>query len=210
MPIIEPFEEHPLRYDAWFDVHRYVYESELRAVRMLLPERGGGLEIGVGSGRFAEPLNVRFGIEPSSKMIEMARARGIEVIGGVAERLPLRNASLDFALMVTTICFLDDVNIALQEAYRVLRPPGSLIIGFVARESLVGQIYQKHKEENVFYRHAKFWSVGEIIASMETAGFHIHQFKQTIFVPVQEIHKPEPVKDGHGEGSFVVISGVKT
>lgn len=210
VPNIEPFERHPLRYDIWFEIHKFIYESELQAVKELLPKDGEGFEIGVGSGRFAQPLGIRFGIEPSGKMREMAWARGIEVVDGVAEKLPLDNASFDFAVMVTTICFLDDTNAALKEAYRVLKPRGSLIIGFVDRESLVGQIYQKHKAENVFYRHAKFLSVGEVIALMEATGFFDFKFTQTIFRPIQEIHEPEAVKDDFGEGSFVVVRGVKS
>lgn len=49
MPKIEPFERYAERYDAWFEVHRPVFESELRAIRALLPERGAGVEIGEGS-----------------------------------------------------------------------------------------------------------------------------------------------------------------
>jgi len=40
----------------------------------------------------------------------MARDRGIKVIHAVAERLPIKDSQFDFALMVTTICFLDDVD----------------------------------------------------------------------------------------------------
>ncbi len=209
MPNIEPFEEHSQRYEDWFEKHPFAYRAELEAVRKLLPDQGEGFEIGVGSGRFAEPLGIRFGIEPSKKMSEIARSRGITTVEGIAEQLPLRTSLFDFALMVTTICFLDDAQAATSEASRVLKPKGSLIIGFVDRESLVGRIYQKHKEENVFYRPARFFSVSEVIRLLEETGFTDFKFTQTIFRPLPEIHQPEPVKEGHGEGSFVVIRGVK-
>src|SRR6202011_4339241 len=64
--------------------------SELRAVRGLLPKDGVGMEIGVGSGRFAAPLGIRYGVDPSVKMRTLAQARGIEAVEGVAEKLPYR------------------------------------------------------------------------------------------------------------------------
>lgn len=51
-----------LRHDGWFERHRFVYESELLAVKEQLPEGGKGSEIGVGSGRFAAPLNIKQGL----------------------------------------------------------------------------------------------------------------------------------------------------
>jgi len=122
MARIEPFEKHPLQYEQWFDRHKFAYESELQAMRKLLPQRGKGLEIGVGSGRFASPLGIRLGLEPSRKMMEIALRKGTEVIGGVGESLPFRNSQFGFATMVTTICFLDDVEVAFNEAYRILKP----------------------------------------------------------------------------------------
>jgi len=68
MPKIEPFEMYADKYEEWFERNKIVYESELRAIRKLLPENGAGFEIGAGSARFAVPLGIKAGIEPSSKM----------------------------------------------------------------------------------------------------------------------------------------------
>jgi hypothetical protein len=89
MAKIEPFERHKAKYEKWFEKNVFAYKSELQAIRYLLPKKGTGLEIGVGTGRFAEPLGIRVGIEPSKAMREVAQKRGIEVIGGVAEAAPL-------------------------------------------------------------------------------------------------------------------------
>jgi hypothetical protein len=48
-------------------------------VRSLLPAGGYGVEIGVGTGRFAVSLGIAVGVEPSPAMAELARRRGIEV-----------------------------------------------------------------------------------------------------------------------------------
>jgi len=209
MPRTRPFEEHVDRYEAWFSEHRFVYESEVRAVRALFEPRGPSLEIGVGSGRFATPLGIRFGVEPARAMRRLARRRGIGVVAAVAERLPFRDGSFDGALMVTTICFLDDAEAAVPEAYRVLQPGGQFVVGFVDRESPLGLAYQRHRGESVFYKEAEFYSTGEVAALLRGAGFGELGFNQTIFRPLHEIRELEPVKPGYGEGSFVVVRGKK-
>jgi len=205
LPGIDLFEKHINEYEAWFDKHRFVYESELRAIKELLPVSGNGLEIGVGSGRFAAPLGIRYGVEPSRAMREKARERGIKVFKGVAEALPFGEQEFDFALMVTTICFLDDMDLAFGEVLRVLKPDGCFIIGFVDRESPRGKFYQARKAKSTFYKEATFYSVDELIIHLKEAGFRRFTFRQTLFRPLQEISASEPVKEGSGEGSFVAI-----
>lgn len=205
MPGIDVFEKHINDYEAWFEANPQAYEAELRAVRALLPETGMGLEIGVGSGRFAAPLGIRYGVEPSRAMREKARERGIKVIKGVAEALPFGEQEFDFALMVTTICFLDDVDLAFGEVLRVLKPDGCFIIGFVDRESPLGKFYQAGKAKSTFNKEATFYSVDELIIHLKEAGFRRFTFRQTLFRPLREISASEPVKEGSGEGSFLAI-----
>ncbi|RQW84162.1 MAG: hypothetical protein EHM79_14540 [Geobacter sp.] len=57
------FDQHLLRYEEWFATHAPAYYSELLEVRALLPCAGNGLEIRVGTGRFAAPLGVRAGVK---------------------------------------------------------------------------------------------------------------------------------------------------
>jgi ubiquinone/menaquinone biosynthesis C-methylase UbiE len=203
---IGPFEKHYEKYEKWFEKHRCAHLSELEAVKRLIPE-GEGIEVGMGSGRFAEPLGIKLGVEPSSRMANIARKRGIEAVECLAEDLPFENESFDFVLMVTTICFLDDVEKAFKEAHRVLKHGGSIIIGFIDKESPLGIEYLKHKEENVFYREATFYSVNEVISFLKS--FRIASVLQTIFKPLNKIDSIEPVVDGYGKGSFVAIKAVK-
>lgn len=205
----DPFEEHVDLYERWFEKNHLAYESELRAVASLLPHGGVGIEIGVGTGRFAAPLGIRLGVEPSEPMAAIARQRGIEVIQGVAESLPFAGARFEFALMVVTLCFVDDAPLSIQEAYRVLKDGGWLIVGFIDRQSPLGRRYQNRKVESVFYRDARFYSADEVIGLMQTAGFREFSSVQTLFQDGLQIQTPDPVRPGHGQGSFVVLRGTK-
>jgi len=209
MPKVEPFETYAVQYEAWFEKNRLAYESELEAVRRLTPKEGTGVEIGVGTGRFAAPLGIKIGIEPANAMREAARKRGIEVIAGIAEALPFEDGLFDFVLMVTTICFVDDLDASFREAYRIIRPGGHLINGFVDRNSLVGKIYQQNKNKNRFYKTATFYSADEVVSYMKRAGFIAFTFGQTIYHRLNDLKAAEPVKEGYGEGSFVVVRGMK-
>lgn len=205
MPNAAPFEAHTERYEGWFEEHADAYESELAALDRLVPETGRGIEIGVGSARFATPLGIDVGIDPAGAMLARARQRGIDVVEGVAEYLPFRDGAFDTALIVTTICFVDDIPRTLAEADRILSESGSLVIGYIDKDSPVGRIYQETKEENPFYREATFVSTEELLAALEVAGFTDFEFVQTIYHWFDEIDGREPIEEGYGDGSFVGI-----
>jgi ubiquinone/menaquinone biosynthesis C-methylase UbiE len=209
MKEVSAFERHADRYDAWFVKNRAVYDSELRAVKALLPDGGKGLEIGVGSGLFAAPLGITRGIDPSRTMLEKAKARGIDAVQGVAESLPFQDNDFDYALMVTTVCFLDDIDLAFREVYRVLTPGGAFLIGFVDRNSPLGRSYEEKKDQSVFYKDATFYTVPAIVEHLTLAGFSSFQFVQTLFNPLPDIREVEPARPGYGDGSFVVVRAGK-
>ncbi|MFB6070763.1 MAG: class I SAM-dependent methyltransferase [Halanaeroarchaeum sp.] len=206
MALTEPFDRYTERYDDWFERHEPVYRSELRALQQFVDADAFGLEIGVGSGQFADPLDVDVGIDPSREMIARARDRGIEVVLGVAERLPIADDRFDVAVLVTTICFVDDVTATLTEAARVLASDGRLVMGYIDRESPVGRIYQEMQDENPFYRDATFVSTDELLAEMEAIGYRDVDVVQTVFQSPDEMTTVDRVESGYGDGSFVALS----
>ncbi len=70
-----PFEAISKEYDQWFDDNKVTFLSELAAVKYFLPKQGKGLEIGIGTGRFAMELGIKYGIEPS-ETIEQLKTGG--------------------------------------------------------------------------------------------------------------------------------------
>lgn len=203
------FDENVKAYEDWFEDHKSLYESELEAIRSIVPITGKGIDIGVGTGRFAEPLGIKVGIEPSPAMRAIAQERGINVIDAVAEKLPIKSETFDYVLFVTTICFLDSLNHAFSEAYRILKPKGLMVIGFIEKESPLGRIYQQHKAESRFYKEANFYTVREIIRVLETTGFTNFWFVQTLFPGADETGATQPFKEGYGDGAFVVVRAKK-
>ncbi|HAY21239.1 MAG TPA: SAM-dependent methyltransferase [Desulfobacterales bacterium] len=199
------FNRYAQEYDDWFVQHESVYHSELAAVKSFLPLNGRALEVGVGTGRFAEPLGIKIGVEPARAMAEIAGKRGIEVIQGYAEALPLAPGSFDVVLMITVLCFLQDPPLALREATRVLKPQGRLIIGMIDPDSPLGRLYQAHQAQSRFFRQARFLRVSQVLRWLGELGYPDPKIRQTIFQDIPVITTPEPAREGYGEGVFVVL-----
>ncbi|MEJ2657377.1 MAG: class I SAM-dependent methyltransferase [Desulfobacterales bacterium] len=204
-----PFEKYLDEYEDWFEKHRYVYLSEIEAVRHFIPQRSKGIEIGIGTGRFALPFGITEGVEPAKAMREFSSKLGLKVHPGVAEKLPLADGSFDFVLMVTTICFVDDILQSFREANRILNTNDRFIIGMVDRNSPLGKQYEKIKKQNKFYRIATFYSVDEVVVSLNKTGFGNIEMVQTVFGDPELIDEIQAFQSGQGQGGFVVIKANK-
>lgn len=204
---IAVFDENTLDYDYWFERHEISFQSELLALKQAIPVKKSGIEIGVGTGRFAEYFDIEHGVEPSENMAQVAEQRGIKVIRAVAEDLPIESASFDFALLVTTVCFLNDIPRAFSEIHRILKPQGEIILAIIDKNSDLGKKYETRKANNIFYKDAHFHSTEEITELVTQAGFGKQEYWQTLFSNNDD--KIEQPKAGFGEGGFVVIKAQK-
>lgn len=207
MKAIDIYNQFSAEYDKWFEENDNLYQSEISALQKAIPENKKGIEIGIGTGRFAQPLHIKYGVEPSKAMADIARQRGIEVTEATAENLPIETATYDFALMVTVDCFLTDIPKAFAEAHRILKPNGTIIIGMIDKNSPIGQQYEQNKSNSKFYQYANFHSVEEITEHLKSTGFHKFQYWQTL--TQQQNTDVEPPQTGYGKGSFVVIKAFK-
>jgi ubiquinone/menaquinone biosynthesis C-methylase UbiE len=198
------FDEFYKHYDAWYVRNRNAYLSELKAVRKFLPKEGQGLEIGVGTGRFAAPLGIKTGVDPSKKMIEIARLRGVDARLGRGESLPFKNSSFDYAVLIITLCFVKKPFRVLAEARRVLKKSGILLVGIIPRDSFLGKAYRE--KGGIFYEAARFFSVHELVHKLAVLKFVDFKFCETLFQLPDKIARIENPKEGFGEGGFVVVS----
>ena len=204
------FDRHAQEYDRWFDEHERIYRAEVSAVRKFIPPAGIGVEVGVGMGRFSIPFGIKLGVEPSRRMAPFAHRRGISVCQAVGEWLPFRDGQFDFVLEVTVICFVADVSELLRETRRVLKAAGRLIIGFIDRESALGQLYESRKETSQFYRQARFYTVAQVADYTRRAGFNRLEYCQTVFGLPTNTSQVDPIRTGYGQGAFVVLSAEKS
>jgi SAM-dependent methyltransferase len=207
--IVEIFAASAREYDAWFDRYPLIYESEIRALKRFIGSGGISLEVGVGTGRFAVPLGIEVGVEPATAMAGMAQSRGIKVYRAVAEALPFRRDSFDLVMLVTVLCFLRDPFLSLSEASRVLKPGGRILIGMIDKDSPLGQSYEAHKQESKFYRQANFFSIAQVLEWLARLNYRQVEICQTLFRELSDITHLEPVRTGHGEGGFAVLTAQK-
>ena len=99
---------------------------------------GSVLEIGVGSGlnfKFYDSHKVErlYALDPSDERWSLAKKQisnhhlQIEFIKGVAEAVPIEDSTIDTIVITYTLCTIVDVDAALSEFRRVLKPGGKLI-----------------------------------------------------------------------------------
>ncbi|MGB2629860.1 MAG: class I SAM-dependent methyltransferase [Candidatus Omnitrophota bacterium] len=201
------FDKYYKKYDAWYDKNRFAYLSEVEAMRKNLPKTGKGLEIGVGTGRFAASLGIKYGIDPAKNMLKIASKRGVDVQPGSGEKLPFNNGSFDYVALIITLSFVKDPEKVLKEANRVLRKTGKIIAGIIDKNSFLGRYYKKKK--GPFYKNANLLKVEEVKDLLTKAGFVRISCNQTIFRLPGEMKSVHKTSKGFGRGGFVVVSAIK-
>ncbi len=126
------------RYDdvaEWYDAEFATTHLGLSAREVVLRLLGEGpgrlLDLGCGGGAhavaFAERGWTVTGVDISSAQLELAQARGIEVLEVDAAALPFEDESFDTVVSMFTHTDVDDFAAVIRETTRVLRPGGSLV-----------------------------------------------------------------------------------
>jgi SAM-dependent methyltransferase len=211
---IHVFDSLASNYDAWFEEKgKLIFASEVGALRQALPLLPKPwIEVGIGSGRFAQALGIDIGLDPSSKLLEMAKNRGISVFLGKGEETPFKDGIFGAAFLVVTLCFVDSPREVLGETARLLKSQGKVVLGLVLKESPWGQLYQREKEMgHRFYKYARFYNYGEVDMLLMQTGFSIEKVVSTLFQSPGEVKHVELPRQGlSADAGFTVILAVKT
>jgi ubiquinone/menaquinone biosynthesis C-methylase UbiE len=117
------------------------------------------------------PTGVVHGIEISQTMLATARRRfenavtagSLQLQEATMETLPLSDRSVDAVVSTNTIYFVDDLDAALTELARVLRPHGRLALGVGEPAAMAKMPFTKH---GFLLR-----PVSEIIECLRRSGF---------------------------------------
>ena len=218
------FEEAAADFDTWFGKNRVVFESELLAEKHFLFAPGNAVSIGVGSGLFASKLGIKYGVEPVKEMAERARNRGIEVKIGTAENVPYPNEQFDTVLLSTVLSYVDNPRQAVNEAFRILKSGGRVVVSFLTREGSYAMMYDlayrrgKHDPEISpkypypikFIRATRWLSTGEVTTLLQDAGFINFKYVQTLTRhPKYTNEEIEDPVEGYKKGDYIVVQGEK-
>lgn len=134
------FESHAGEWDAIRSLHVAESEVEAAMARVLGDAPFGRLvDIGTGTGRmlelFAKRADTALGIDRSSEMLRLARAKlsaggleSAELRQADLYALPLADGAADVAIIHHVLHFAQDPEAAIAEAARVLAPAGRLLI----------------------------------------------------------------------------------
>ncbi|HEX76175.1 MAG TPA: class I SAM-dependent methyltransferase [Dehalococcoidia bacterium] len=204
-----PFDSLASVYDAWFEREgKSIFAIEVQAFQEVLPSLPRPwLEVGVGSGRFAQALGIETGVDPSVKLLEMARQRGITAFLGWGEEELFDKESFGTVFLIVTLCFVDSPLDVLKEAYRILVPEGKIVLGLVLKESPWARFYERKKKQgHRFYKYATFYRYDDVARLLERAGFLIEKVISTLFQHPGKVKRMELPQRGYSSsGGFTVI-----
>ena len=170
------------------------------------------IEIGIGSGRFAQALGIDIGLDSSIKLLEIAGNRGVSVFLGKGEETPFKDGGFGAVFLILTLCFVNSPEAILHEAARLLRSEGKVVLGLILKESPWGQLYRTKKETgHRFYRHATFYSYSEVDMLLKEVGFSIKKVSSTLFQNPGEVNHIElPQRGFSHDAGFTVILASKS
>lgn len=145
-----------------------------KALETLPPKPRTILDVGTSTGgttAFLSGFGSVIGLEKNTVAIRLARKRGINVVLGSTNRLPFRNASFDLVTFFDVL-YHKGINEkkALREAYRILKPGGSILI----TDCALPLLWSQHDiDMEAKYRYTK----QQLSKFVDRAGFHIEHCK---------------------------------
>jgi len=135
----------PAKYESWYQTPRgsWISQAEFRLMtRQLQPQSGSTLlDVGCGTGHFTRQFAAlgltTTGVDPDTRAIRFARhqSRTVTYLGGSGVSLPFRDASFDYCIAITSLCFISEFEASIAEMWRVSRK--AIVLGLLNRKSLL-------------------------------------------------------------------------
>lgn len=130
---------------GWYERERHLpYHRMLDDLEVSLVERYGAgkdvFEVGCGTGlilhRVQQFARTAAGIDLSGGMLAKAAARGLDVAQASATALPIATASVDVAYSFKVLAHIPDIEGAMREMARIVRPGGWVLAEFYNARSI--------------------------------------------------------------------------
>ena len=209
---VKAFDQVAGSYDDWYShpQGRRVFEAELRALGSLIPRSGLGLDVGAGTGVFAESLTGEdrtiICLDPSGAMLAKAKERKMPAIMGVGEHIPVTAGAVGFSYMVTTLEFLEHPVAALKQVREATKKDGPLVIMFINADSPWGGLYRRigAKGDPVF-RHARLRSLSGVNEMLAEAGYVMQECVGTLTTGPEELDVGGELREPGPETGVIVV-----
>jgi len=165
------------RFSPWYDQFMQRWGLyHLDALQQVLKPKGSGeslLDVGGGTGYLASCVADRYArvvvADLSSGMLKVARSRKLETVEASALALPFKDAEFDVVLCTDALHHIKQIERALDEMCRVLKPGGTLVIHEFDLKGWKGFIF--YWFERLFVDDSVFITPEELQALLEKNGF---------------------------------------
>lgn len=182
------FDSIASRYDHI--TNEYVVQRRIKFIKKYA--KGECLEIGAGSGKISSVLAkkcILTATDISPKMVEQIKEKNIKALVCDAERLPFKNGVFDTVVAAEVIYYLGEPQKLADEAFRVLKDQGVLII---TSANNITVIYDKlrgllraigFKFTYFDDKNRNFMTSKKIRRLLNESGFIIEKEKKAIILP---------------------------
>jgi len=135
------------------------------------------VDLGCGTGNYTLALHKRelnmTGIEPSSKMLELARSRSQEVrwLHGSAEAIPLPDKSVHCVVATLTVHHWQNLGQGVSECFRILKPGGMMVLFTSTAEQMLGYWLRHYFPQMLDHSIKQMPGLNDLLSAFQKAGF---------------------------------------
>lgn len=189
----------------WFVGRRHL---ALKLLAKYVPTPGATvLDVGCGTGALLGQLQAStcpVGLDVNASALAMTKTRaGFNLVQGSGSQLPFQNDRFDAILGLDVFEHIEDHHRAFDEAFRVLKPGGFLILSVPAFASLWGP-------HDVALHHFRRYRKQEMGHILESVGFSISKLSYSVFFmfpAVVGVRAIEKLKKGNAKASLPAFPG---